>query len=155
MAEFFAAYVWPLIVMVAESVMLLVILAAIILPAKFALTCYLFGDMPIDQVTGYLSIATVLLVVPYAPWYWLLTLLPMLAALGSLHPESYRLDWQVVLLLLGWGLYGLLKGLYHETIWMRESWNDEHHHSTIEHPYLLAGSAVGMRLAIKSLTSKD
>jgi disulfide bond formation protein DsbB len=72
------------------------------------------------------------------------------------YPNGVAYDnWPAIsLVFLLWGLYGLIKGIYHEATWLRESWNDEHHHSTTEHPYLLMGASAGMHYILKKTLGK-
>lgn len=153
---------------VKNLVMLLVISAVIFLPAKYILFHYLFVNTPIDPpdpITQLLSIATILLVAPYAPWYWLWSLVPMLVIAGSFtgcyfgdYPHGVGYDnWPAIsLVFLLWGLYGLVKGIHHEVTWLRESYNDDPHHHTMEHPYLFMGAAVGQHYVLKNtLYKKD
>lgn len=117
------------------------LLALIATPVVYLLT----GNPMWYQLTGYLIIPTFILVAVGAPWYWLLTFLPMLVILGSLHPTSYDITKRDILLLWAWSLFGLLHGLHRALTGQ---------HLRIKHPWLFFGAGIGTHYILKNKLGK-
>jgi tetratricopeptide (TPR) repeat protein len=90
-----------------------------------------------------LLLPTILVMATYAPWYTLLTMIPAAILYGATAPPGDHGD-RIFVWFWAWSLYALGRGIYHVVKWEKESQRGVPHHKVMKHPWLFAGTAVGI-----------
>ena len=126
----------------ANGTMVVVLALLMAIPPLAVLT----GISFLVQFSVYLMLLDFFVVGWYAPWYFLLSILPLILLHGQI--SFFGAAPNVILDMWAWSLYGYVKGIYHVTRWERESQEGIPHHPVTKHPWLLAGTALAAGVGV-------